>query len=632
MPTPFMPRQRGSHNTHQPVRVVMVALAFIVSTLIVPRWSYAASMTVTTTNDSGTGSLRQGILDANASLGFDTISFNIPGSGVHTIDLQSVLPPITDPVTIDGYTQPGAQPNTLAQGSNATLRIELNGAGILSFNPVFGLKITGGNSTVRGLVINRFGYDSASTGQFYPAFVLETQGDNVIEGNYIGTDAAGVTNLGNGGNGVDINNTADNTIGGTTPAARNVISGHGDAAVKITGPSARRNSVQGNYIGTNANGTAAIGNLHGVIIAEGADNVIGGTGVGTGNIISGNRSMGIAIYGPGMTRNRVQGNFIGTDAGGTIDLGNGHHGIQIVDAVGTMIGGTVPAARNLISGNDFSGIHLGYIGQGDTRENVIQGNFIGTDVSGSTDLGNGQSGLSLAGATTTIIGGTVAGAGNLIAGNDLHGIVIRHETTQGTVIQGNIIGPQSVTSASVGNAGDGIHIEDAPNTTIGGWTPDAGNVIAYNQGNGVSVDDSRYSATGNAIASNAIFANNLLGIAISLNRQAAPALLFAYNLNGATTIGGSLTSQAGTTGTVQFFASQACDPSGIGEGETLLGTTTVPVDNSGAARIHFQPAPLVELNHFVTALATDSSKNTSPFSMCVKVIEPFQVFIPIVHQ
>jgi hypothetical protein len=136
----------------------------ILSTLIIPQSTHAAGFTVTNTNDSGAGSLRQAILDANASPGYDTIGFSIPGSGVHTIGLLSVLPTITDPVTIDGYTQPAAQANTLAQGSNANLLIELNGRGSDGLNMVVGLKITAGNSTVRGLVINRFGEDSAYRG------------------------------------------------------------------------------------------------------------------------------------------------------------------------------------------------------------------------------------------------------------------------------------------------------------------------------------------------------------------------------------------------------------------------------------------------------------------------------------
>jgi hypothetical protein len=632
MPTTFLLCNRNTGNTNQTLRSLTAALVFILSMLIIPQSTHAAGFTVTNTNDSGAGSLRQAILDANASPGHDTIGFTIPGSGVHTIGLLSVLPTITAPVTIDGYTQPAAQANTLAQGGNANLLIELSGRGSDGIGMLFGLKITAGNSTVRGLVINRFGENSASSGQFYPGIVLETNGGNVIEGNYIGTDPSGVVNLGNGGDGVRLYNTSNNTIGGMLPAARNVISGNENAGVWISGTAATTNTVQGNYIGTNASGTAVIGNLHGVILADGSNNSIGGPSAGAGNIISGNHSMGVAIYGPGVTKNSVQGNFIGTDVSGTIDLGNFNYGIEINSAVDNTIGGMTPGAGNLISGNDHDGIHVGYIGQGDTREIVIEGNFIGTDVTGNNDLGNTWSGIYIAGANNTIIGGTIAGAGNLISGNDLHGIFINHEGTKDNVVQGNIIGANSTGSAKIGNTADGVRVENAHDNTVGGATVAAGNIIAYNGGNGVNVVDTRYTAVGNRISSNSIFSNTLLGIEVGVGYQATPRLWFAYNLHGATDVQGGVVGQAGTTLTLQFFSNDACDESGYGEGEQMLGTTIVTADSDGKAHIAFTPTSLIALNRYITVLATDTSNNTSNFSNCVKVITPLQGFIPLVQR
>jgi hypothetical protein len=137
------------------------------------------TFTVTNKNDSGAGSLRQAILDANANAGADTIVFNIPGTSIKTIHLLSELPAITEQVTIDGYTQPGASPNTLAVGDNAVLKIQIEGSA--PPNTAKGLTVNADNTTIRGLVLNRFG-DSA---------ILLTRSFNVVEGNFIGTNAAG---------------------------------------------------------------------------------------------------------------------------------------------------------------------------------------------------------------------------------------------------------------------------------------------------------------------------------------------------------------------------------------------------------------------------------------------------------
>ncbi len=183
----------------------------------------AATYPVTTIADSGAGSLRQAILDANANPGADAIGFAIVGSGVQTIAPTSALPKITDGVTFDGYTQPGSSPNTNApdQGTNAVLLIEIDGtntgtgseAAVLFFAP------GSGGSAVRGLVINR--------GQWAGIRVSGVAG-MTIDGNFIGTDPTGTVPHGNTDFGIQVNNGPSSiTIGGTTPAARNLISGNG---------------------------------------------------------------------------------------------------------------------------------------------------------------------------------------------------------------------------------------------------------------------------------------------------------------------------------------------------------------------------------------------------------------------
>ena len=185
--------------------------------------------------DDGTGSctLRAAIEEANANSGLDGVVFAIPAAGPHTIRPGSALPTITDPVVIDGYTQPGASPNTNGPGlgSNAFLLIELDGSN--ARQDANGLRISAGNSTVRGLVINRF---SGS------GILLEVSSGNLIEGNLIGTDVTGTANLGNA-SGVHVVQALGNTIGGIAAGARNVISGNGGNGVFINGPLAASNLV-----------------------------------------------------------------------------------------------------------------------------------------------------------------------------------------------------------------------------------------------------------------------------------------------------------------------------------------------------------------------------------------------------
>jgi hypothetical protein len=217
--------------------------------LAAPKPAHATTFTVTNTNDSGAGSLRQAIDATNANAGADAIKFNIPGNEVKTISPASALPDITDTVAIDGYTQPGTEKNTLAKGTIAVLKIELNGenagnAAGLQFDPPSGKTAAG--SVVRGLSINRF--DG-------PGILLQggvRTSDLGIEGNFLGTDPGGTEALGNG-DGVNYFAAVDSTIGGSTPDKRNLISGNDGAGVSAGNFSARA-SIEGNLIGTKKDG------------------------------------------------------------------------------------------------------------------------------------------------------------------------------------------------------------------------------------------------------------------------------------------------------------------------------------------------------------------------------------------
>ena len=527
-----------------------------------------ATYEVTNTNDSGAGSLRQAILDANANTGADTIVFNIAGTGVHTINLTSALPTISESITIDAttddsYAANGSTPAIILDGSSAGSNVNglvlgagsdgsrISGLAITNFDGVgllltnsnghtvtgnyigtdgtsnqgngeWGLEITnsanntiGGTTAAERNVISGNGYDTTVGG-----ITLWGSGStgNTIIGNYIGTNAAGTASIGNAADGVTIGGNANgNTIGGDrTAGGGNVISGNGHDGIEIDVAGADNNLIYGNFIGTDYSGNLELGNgRHGVVIYDGVQGTqVGGTGTGQGNIISGNTSSGVIIDGNGVSTtsgNVIQANIIGLNAAGTATLGNGESGVRIFgDAGANTIGGPTSSARNVISGN-IDGI---YIQEADGS--VIQGNYIGTDATGLIDLGNSDRGIQLeSGANNTTVGGTSAGARNVICGNDNDGIIIADganpgQNATGNIVQGNYIGAAADGTTALGNTGHGVHLTTVDNNTIGGTATGAGNIIANNSWAGVQIQDN--TATGNTISGNAIYANGGLGI------------------------------------------------------------------------------------------------------------------------
>jgi hypothetical protein len=385
------------------------------------------SCLVTSTADSGAGSLRACITQANGTPG-TRIRFNIPNtdpnyqtSGADSwwrISPASALPSITAAGTkIDGTTQTTNQGDTNTKGPE----IELEGSS--AGTSINGLTITGGNCTIRHLVINRFN----DTGIY-----LDVNDGNKIEGNYIGTDVTGSVDQGNTVYGIHSYwNSGSNTIGGTTPAQRNVISGNDMHGIFVQW--SQSNVISGNYIGTNAAGDAPLENgWYGIRINVIDNNTIGGTAAGSGNLISGNNLYGIFL--DNCTFTTIQGNYIGTDATGTSDVGNSSGGIYISAGTDNMVGGAVPEARNIISGNNGTGIYL----SGANTAKII-GNYIGTDVTGVLPIGNFR-GIALYSDTNqTTIGGMGSGENNIIAFNNGVGIYLTGAGTDNNQISGNAI-------------------------------------------------------------------------------------------------------------------------------------------------------------------------------------------------
>ena len=309
----------------------------------------------------------------------------------------------------------------------------------------------------------------------------------VVVGNLIGTDKNGATALGNGQAGVYLNNVGGNTVGGTTTAARNVISGNTGDGVVISGALATMNLVEGNYIGIDQSGLKPLGNgLDGVRLDGASNDSIGGTAAGAGNVISGNPGNGIQVL-AGATATVIVGNLIGTDKNGATALGNGQAGVYLNNVGGNTVGGTTTAARNVISGNTGDGVLItGAL----ATMNLVEGNYIGTDSTGTNAVGNKTNGVEFAaGANANTVGGTATGAGNVISANLANGILVTGTTTPVNLVQGNFIGTDQSGLKPLGNGLDGVRLDGASNYTIGGTAAGAGNVISANSGNGIQVLD-----------------------------------------------------------------------------------------------------------------------------------------------
>jgi hypothetical protein len=440
---------------------------------------------VTTTADSGPGSLRQAIIDTNAHPGVDFIDFKIPGSGVHTIKLASALPAITDTVTIDGYSQPGSMPNTLPAADNAVIDVEIDGNGMnvngLVINDVM-------NCSISGLSLVDFGSGgSLDVGGI--AILGQSADGNAIGGNFLGVLPDGTTADANSDGIILAGDPVGNVIGGTDPADRNLISGNVNWGFILEGSG---NTIAGNLIGLDATGVNALANGNGGVIDEGAmDNIIGGTTAAARNYIAGNIDRGLKLTidhtsdgvtsGPNASGNVIEGNWIGLNIDGVSAGGQSVAGIELRNVTSNSLG--VAGAGNVISGNSGAGIEI--VGSGAVG-NSVQGNLIGTDTTGNNAIPNLNDGILIdSGAIGNTVGGTNSGQGNVISGNFGDGVVIGGGAGPANSVQGNLIGLNAAGTAALGNSLQGVVVFGGIATMIGGVTTGAGNVISGNGANGV---------------------------------------------------------------------------------------------------------------------------------------------------
>jgi parallel beta-helix repeat protein len=523
---------------------------------------------------------------------------------------------------------------------------------------------------VMGVGLNSIGGTTAGAGNVISGnnqsgivIIGDGAGKNVIQGDLIGTDASGNQPRGNEFGGIYIGDgsafgvpgDATSTTVGGPGSARNVISANGGNGIWINGSNSLLNVIAGNAIGTSLDGTKALGNkLNGVFLSDAAHETIGMKGFGLGNVISANGQSGIAIIGEDALDNVIQNNLIGARKPGITAMGNGFSGIYVGNAAGfglpyigapydNTIGGTTPSEGNTITGNGGNGIWIN--GPGPYAiGNLVEGNSIGVDFDGVA-VGNALDGVRISDAGLNTIGGTAHGAGNVISGNALDGVVVIDDLSQGplpvttaNLVQGNFIGTDATGKSALGNGIDGVFIVEANNNNVGGAIAGAANVIAFNAGTGVSVVGDH--ALRDAILRNSIHDNGGLGIDLGDDGetpntpgsphtgpnmlQSYPGITSASHTQSGYTIKGHLDfSQPSTTVRVEFFASHQPNSSGFGDGQSFLGFLNVKTDNLGNATFSFS-APLITGMGFVTATATVAG-NTSEFSPAVLATSPADV-------
>ena len=607
-----------------------------------------ATFVVTNVNDDGANSLRQAILDANASPGADTIQFNIAGAGPHLIQPLTPLPAITDNGTlIDGYSQPGSSPNTLEMGDNAQLRIRLDGQRTPIAAGSAGLVLNSSDNTVRGLSVTGFGGDAANRFGIVVAANGKTISGNHIYGNWIGLNPDGstqaptfdsngaITLAGTGNtNGIGIRDLFPNTLypqlaalagqasGNTigriadrTPdsgfginAERNLVAGASDrpaisAGVQISGAGAFGNVIAGNYIGTNPTGngsSAGLRNIYGIRLQLGAhDNVIGyedgdASAPDTRNVIGsagaslpqGADDVGILLFDAGTSRNRIAGNYVGLQADG--DIG----GLTFRETAISV------NARLLTpnAGNDFdpgTAIEDTLILDNDISNPsgfgvlILGSGTLGTTVRDNRIVNNGEGVVLTLGAAESLI------AENVIRDSQFNGVSVGEASSSST--PGFAGGNNRITGNSIFNNGAlGIDLV-APNET--------GGIVTPNDLQDVDASDG---------------SSNYLTNVPNLET----AVISGTNLQ----VSGSINARPNSSYRIEFFANADDDASGSGEGEVFLGFVNVTTGADGNATIPAQsfPAGSLTAGSYISATATNEGPgaetgSTSEFSTAILV-------------
>ncbi|MGH7942863.1 MAG: M12 family metallopeptidase [Limisphaerales bacterium] len=561
---------------------------------------------VTTTADVGTGSLRAALYYVTDHPG-SIVEFDIPttdpgySNGVFNIHLTGMLPPlVSNGRGIDGSTQPGfaGKPLIVVDGSQILPETYTSDTGLLVYSSSNQVK----DISFSGFIWNglTFAYGDAS--------------NNTVSGCWIGLDSTGTNPSPNAFQGILVTSgSGHNTFGGTNASSRNVISGNSQYGIYIGGTNTGGNIIEGNYIGTDSGGSIAVGNgFSGIFIGD----------TTSGNVISGNVLSGNIGYGIFMTNtidNIISGNYIGPDAAGTNSPGVQSYGIGILSGAN----GNIIGAGNVLSGNTASGVFI----QGpDAAGNIIEGNLIGTDATGKNALPNGGWGIGIWNdANSNTIGGLTADARNVISGNTGAGYGIAIGAANGNVVEGNYIGTDITGTAPVPNGFAGVAVESGSvGNRIGGTTSGAGNVIDYNY-IGVAVYQSN--TTNNAIRGNSIFDSSGVGIDLEgfpgnhIGFEAGPddwenypVITNAFGYAGGTIIQGNFNSLPNDTYYIDFYASSLEGSYGYGQGQVYIGAESVTTSAAGAALFAYTNTSANYAGQYISATATAATGDSSEFA------------------
>ena len=681
------------HRVSSKSRARCASLFFTIWCLLLmvgPAW--AATITVDSAADNETANdnactLREAINNANgnndttsgdctAGSGTDTIEFNISGASPIEIEVTLAELLITDPVVIDGTTQPGNtgactmpipdrptyglsllldQRINLAEGSDGSTIRGLNLQGhfystlfIPSDDHVFECNFVGttadGSADATTSVMG-FYFRSGSSGTTIRSSLISgfnvavrlpfDQPDHRVFNNFIGTNRAGTAAIPNE---IGIWMTGASEVGGS--GSGNLISGNTNTGLFVSGTGT---TVYANLIGTDVSGTSAIPNAVGVLV-RGDDNTIGGGGANLRNLISGNTGVGLSLEGSG---NQVFDNYIGTDITGTAAVPNGSHGVAVTGARNNIgVGGL--SNGNLISGNLGDGVNIYRFEADDTG---VFSNSIGTNVDETATLPNGGNGVTIlmpGGGTANnngvlenvSIGNRRTSHSNVIAGNAGHGIYVHDENDRETTqvfIFGNHIGTDRTDTLDLGNGLDGIHILDNIHSSrIGQFQPGPTftNTIAFNDGNGISVVGNN--SRGNTVDQNYIFENDGLGIDIGADgvtandngdgdggphlRQNFPDLASAsIDCAGDLSVEYSLSSNQATSGqnhAIEFFLADADGQEGA---FFVRRTNYISYPNTVTANLGAAADVGVTFGDLLVATAQSHQGNSSEFSAAVPI-------------
>ncbi len=593
--------------------MVTVRKFFFLFILLSAANGFGSTYTVTNTLDSGTGSLRTALTSAITHSGSDLIVFNIPTSDAgysateHTwtitlsSDLLQLFGSAANGTIIDGTTQTTAQgdlnpngPEIVLDGVNNTLDY-----GFCIYNV--------SNCVIKGITIKRFidGIQIAGT----------TSKNNVISGNYIGTNFDATDSAGNNIGVEIIGGPKFNTVGGINAIDKNVVSGNRHIGIRIA--SADSNNVFGNFVGVDRTGTLALKNYDGVSIEGTASaNNIGGTIAAKRNVVSGNDAYGIPIIGNSAKYNKIIGNYIGTDVNGTAAIPN-TYGVLFDDQSSyNIVGGDSASYRNIISGNSGYGVFVYNFG---THNNIVKGNYIGTDKTGTLAVPNGNG--------IVIDGGPIYNVidKNVISGNAQEGMVIHSTWTDSNTVTRNYIGTDYTGLLSLPNVSNGVTIAEGPKYNVIGGPAGMGNIIAFNGGAGVLIMTS--ADLYDKISCNSIHNNVGLGIdlfppGVNLNdvgdTDSGPNMMMNYpvitnaiyrTFYGDAVIEGNMDTPNPQNVNVEIFIADA-DSTAYGQGKTYVGCISPMATGNWGVELSG-----INAGDVVTTTATDALGNTSEFSL-----------------